>query len=269
MADVYQEVVDKLCRIYADDSEKCAEIMNILAIDDAICGGRVNSGMWKMLKSLVAFDEPFKRYSEKLVLSVDKMPSRPVTPMSRVSSERSTSPYHPELPHDPAPSAKCFKKWMFYLNEQTKSTTICVHPKFFVTFRHGTHSHFNIGDSLKIYPVEEENGSGFGVDVRVANIYEAYDFILLKSEFNVVDRGPTIARAQESEPFTLVGFGNDIGCLSYLPGSIHSNRGHYFQGEVQLMGPFILGTSRRSCGDFKKWKNNSPFSKYEYNMSKL
>ncbi|CAI2347279.1 unnamed protein product [Caenorhabditis sp. 36 PRJEB53466] len=165
-----------------------------------------------------------------------RIPSRPGTPMS---------PYHPELPHDPAPSAKCFIKWMFFLNEKTKSTTICVHPRFFVTFRHGSHRRFDIGDNLKLYHAQKEVDEQTGIEVRVAKIFEAYDFILLKSKSDVVDHKPTIAPVEESEPFTLAGFGNDTGCLSYLPGSIHSVRRHYFSG----LGPFILGTSQSSCGD--------------------
>ncbi|CAD6200260.1 unnamed protein product [Caenorhabditis auriculariae] len=92
MVDEYQEVVDKLCQIHADDVEKCAEILDILAIQDAKCGGRGNSAMWRMLKSLIAFDQPFKSYSEKLVLSADKMPSRPAMPLGQTMDVRPVSP---------------------------------------------------------------------------------------------------------------------------------------------------------------------------------
>ncbi|KAI6199313.1 hypothetical protein M3Y96_00613600 [Aphelenchoides besseyi] len=95
---------------------------------------------------------------------------------------------------------------------------------------------FKIGDKLKIYKVEKESNEQVGIDVCVVKVNEALDFVLLKSESNVAEHGPSVARARESESFTLAGFDNTQGSLSYLPGTIHS-------------GPFILGTHRSSRGD--------------------
>lgn len=154
------------------------------------------------------------------------------------------------MPPDPAPTSEAFIKWMFFLHDQMgKATTICVHPRFFVTFRHGTHLQFKLGDELTMYSAEREVSEQTGVNVCVVEVNEALDFVLLKSESDVVERGPSIARAQESEPFTLAGFGNEQGSLSYLPGAIHSVRDYYFDGNASNMGPFILGTSRSSRGD--------------------
>jgi hypothetical protein len=84
------------------------------------------------------------------------------------------------------PAASSFIKWMFFLIRScTKSVVVCVHPRFFVTFRHGTHGALKVGDKLKIYkanePVEDYNG----IDVSVAQINERFDFILLKSPIGV------------------------------------------------------------------------------------
>lgn len=92
------------------------------------------------------------------------------------------------VPPDPAPMAEVFVKWMFFLHDQCgKATTICVHPRFFVTFRHGTHLQFKIGDKLTIYSAEKEVNEQAGIDVCVVNVNEALDFVLLKSKSDVVE----------------------------------------------------------------------------------
>ncbi|KAI6235032.1 hypothetical protein M3Y95_00008500 [Aphelenchoides besseyi] len=155
---------------------------------------------------------------------------------SPAGNKRSINSYYPALVPDPAPSFETYTKWLYSLNEHNiKTNVICVHPRFFVTFRHGSHKNLNIGNK-------------YGIKVSVAQIHETFDFILLKSESDVVDRGPSIAQAQQSEPFTLAGFGNQHGSVSYLPGSIHSVNDFYVNsdGNALTMGPFILGTSGNS-----------------------
>lgn len=92
------------------------------------------------------------------------------------------------VPPDPAPASKSFIKWMFFLHDHVgKATTICVHPRFFVTFRHGTHLQFKLGDELTMYSAEKEIREQTGVKVCVVNVNEALDFVLLKSQSDVVD----------------------------------------------------------------------------------
>ncbi|CAD6192679.1 unnamed protein product [Caenorhabditis auriculariae] len=176
--------------------------------------------------------------------------SRVARPADQAFAERPMSPYYPSLPPDPAPTPEAFSKWMFYLHDHLgQATAICVHPRYFVSFRHGSHLQLKLGETLKMYTADKEVDEQVGMHVSVVKVNEELDFILLKSEFNVVERGPSIARAQESEPFTLAGFGNEHGRLSYLPGTIHSVRDTYFEGDGKQLGPFILGTSPSSRGD--------------------
>lgn len=92
------------------------------------------------------------------------------------------------VPPDPAPTSEAFIKWMFFLHDQMgKAAVICVHPRFLVTFRHGTHLNFKIGDELTIYHAEKEVNEQTGVNVFVVKINEALDFVLLKSEFDIVE----------------------------------------------------------------------------------
>ncbi|CAI5455284.1 unnamed protein product [Caenorhabditis angaria] len=231
-----QEIVAKVCQLFAAEKEKCDKVLENLLIEDAKCGGRENSAMWQMLKNLVPFDQQFKSC---------------LTPITEVSRERPISPYYPALPPEPAPSSEAFIQWMFYLHDQLhgKATTICVHPHFFVTFRHGSHQKFNLKDTMKMYRAQEEVGEENGIEVSVANINEPLDFVLLKSQFDVVKFGPPIDHPRESEPFTLVGFGNDRGYISYLPGAIHYVRDYSFHNDERKMGPFILGSCASSRGD--------------------
>ncbi|KAE9556268.1 hypothetical protein FO519_000451 [Halicephalobus sp. NKZ332] len=159
--------------------------------------------------------------------------SRPSTPFGQV-------------PPVSAPASKSFVKWMFFLRDHMgKSTVICIHPRFFVTFRHGSHLQLKAGDSLMIYKAEQEVEEQVGINVCVVKIDEALDFILLKSEVNVVEREP---KSPNCSLWLGLAMSNS---LSYLPGTIHSVRDYYstFEGNANLMGPFVLGTSQSSGGD--------------------
>ena len=77
---------------------------------------------------------------------------------------------------------------MFFAKDSTgKSTVVCVHPRFFVTFRHGTHLQFRIGDVLRIFPAMCETNRHEGYDVAVVDINEMADFVLLRSHKIIVE----------------------------------------------------------------------------------
>jgi hypothetical protein len=89
---------------------------------------------------------------------------------------------------DPVPAPKSFIKWMFFLSDYMgKSIVVCIHPRFFVTFRHGSHLEYKDDDVLTIYKVNEEIQEQVGIEVSVVKVHEELDFVLLKSKFEVVE----------------------------------------------------------------------------------
>ena len=57
---------------------------------------------------------------------------------------------------------------------------------FFITFRHGSHLQLKAGDALTIDKAEQEAEEQVGINVYVAKINDTLDFVLLKSEVDVV-----------------------------------------------------------------------------------
>ncbi|CAI4223072.1 unnamed protein product [Auanema sp. JU1783] len=164
---------------------------------------------------------------QTLLFTVDHRTSstRQGTPANQVVAERLVSPYL-SCPPDLAPRAESFKKWMYYLLDNCiKSAVICVHKNFFVTFRHGR------------YPVS------------VVFINETLDYILMRSEVDIVSNGPPIVRARNSEPITMAGFGNQESAYSFVSGIIYSNRSFYFNNGKKHCGPYILGTAPTARGN--------------------
>ncbi|CAB3397125.1 unnamed protein product [Caenorhabditis bovis] len=187
MVDVYQEVVDKLCQIHSDD-EKCAEILEILAIEDAKCGGRVNSAMWRMMKNLIAFDRPFKSYSEKIVLSAEKMPPRPAAPLGQTMDvgvtnlkKREIDPESQEILVDGDLAASIGRYALYYnvKKDNYKRSAIPLTPRLAATFRHGDNKSIEIGDEIVIRSWSDEQRK---VTTHVVKIIEELDAIILESD---------------------------------------------------------------------------------------
>ncbi|CAD6198109.1 unnamed protein product [Caenorhabditis auriculariae] len=185
----------------------------------------------------------------------DKTPSRPASSMD---VRPNVSPY-PDAPSPPPPLSKSIDKWMFYASDLAgKSTVVCVHPRYFVTFRHGTHLLLQLGSAMKIFhaTAEDQPNAESGWEVTVVDINEKLDFILLRSKENIVETAPRLVGGEESEIFLLAGFGDMTSGsqkLAYLSGIVHSVRGYYFslndRPSPPLMGPFYLGTGQSSRGD--------------------
>uniref|UniRef100_A0A914EN09 Uncharacterized protein n=1 Tax=Acrobeloides nanus TaxID=290746 RepID=A0A914EN09_9BILA len=168
------------------------------------------------------------------------------------------SPY-PKAPSPPPPMSKSIDKWMFYaVDSAGKSTVVCIHPRYFVTFRHGTHLQLQVGSVIRIFNAKSETNEQDGYEVTVVDLNERLDFILLRSKEIIVPIAPRLAIAEESENFLLAGFGDQSTGeqqLAYLNGIVHSVRGYYFSVYDRpahrpslLMGPFILGTGQSSRG---------------------
>ncbi|KAE9546653.1 hypothetical protein FO519_010135 [Halicephalobus sp. NKZ332] len=159
-------------------------------------------------------------------------------------------------PSPPPPMPKSIDKWMFYaVDSAGKSTVVCIHPRYFVTFRHGTHLHLQVGNTIRIFHAKSETNEQDGYEVTVVDMNEKLDFILLRSKEIIVPKSPRLAIAEESENFLLAGFGDHSTGqqqLAYLNGIIHSVRGYYFSindRPALLMGPFVLGTGQSSRGN--------------------
>lgn len=76
---------------------------------------------------------------------------------------------------------------MFYaVDSAGKSTVVCVHPRYFVTFRHGTHLQLKVGDVVRIFHAKIGINEQVGYDVSVVDMNEKLDFILLRSKEIVV-----------------------------------------------------------------------------------
>lgn len=82
--------------------------------------------------------------------------------------------------------SKSINEWMFFAKDDAgKSCVVCVHPRYFVTFRHGTHLQLRVGDPLTIYKAKSDFNESF--TVTVVQLNEMLDFILLKSDEDVVE----------------------------------------------------------------------------------
>ncbi|KAE9546346.1 hypothetical protein FO519_010442, partial [Halicephalobus sp. NKZ332] len=124
--------------------------------------------------------------------------------------------------------SKSIDKWMFFARDEArKSCVVCIHPQYFVTFRHGTHLQLRVGDSLTIYKAKSDFDESF--TASVVQINDMLDFILLKSDEHVVEKGPSLAHPEESGCFLLAGYGNVDQHLSYLTGVVHV-KNYYFRG---------------------------------------
>uniref|UniRef100_A0A1I7TB45 Peptidase A1 domain-containing protein n=1 Tax=Caenorhabditis tropicalis TaxID=1561998 RepID=A0A1I7TB45_9PELO len=224
--------------------------------DDALISLSYEEG--GIRKWCTSTDHPEKKFllpnnweSIPFVVESNKLPTRPASMMDMIT-ERPISPYFPEIPPSSSPKGKAFIQWMFYVQDDLgKASTVCLHPRFFATFRHGSHLSLKLGDKLTMYNADTDIDQQTGTIVTVAKIDESLDFVILQSNEDVVSRGPTVVHPEDGEPYTSVGFGNDNGHLSYTTGIVNSTKDYYFTGATQL-GPFMLGTSLSSRGDSGK-----------------
>lgn len=76
---------------------------------------------------------------------------------------------------------------MFYAVDLTgKSTVVCIHPRYFVTFRHGRHLQLKVGDVIRIFHAKIGTNEQDGYEISVVDMNEKLDFILLRSKEIVV-----------------------------------------------------------------------------------
>ncbi|KAI6203961.1 hypothetical protein M3Y94_00617600 [Aphelenchoides besseyi] len=155
--------------------------------------------------------------------------------------------YHRRL-RSPALLAKSINQYMFYFwDSDVKSSVVCIHKHYFVTFRHGSHLQLRLGEQLIIYKAVSEPTKTFNATVVLIN--ENLDFILLNTKEKIVERASSLVDPEESEGFLLSGYGNDNQELTCLTGIVHRD-GVYVDGPNKTcLGPFILGMGTSSPGD--------------------
>ncbi|CAD6193737.1 unnamed protein product [Caenorhabditis auriculariae] len=230
MVDDFQDVVDKLCQVHANDVEKCTGILDILAFQDAKCGGRGNSAIWKMLKSLIAYDQPFKSYSEKLVLSADRMPSRPETPSFQALDVGPVSPkgptsrkrqkIDPELEPLPVDGDLVSQirqyAWFYTKGDNFKRSAIPITKDLAITYRHGENKNYLKGDSIKLSSYQNQK---MVVDTCVVLVDEALDLIVLQTKSAELCERDLIKEAVEPHrgmKYTLMGYSVIHGGTSHI-----------------------------------------------------
>ncbi|KAI6227839.1 hypothetical protein M3Y95_00558900 [Aphelenchoides besseyi] len=143
---------------------------------------------------------------------------------------------------DPAPSFETYPKWMFYLHKDNiKTNVICVHPRFCVTFRHGTHVQLTIGDLLTMYSAIRKLVWSNCIKSTISFCFRANQML-----YTTVQRSLNLDNPNRLRSLDL-GMNNRV---SFLHGLIYTTKSFYFDSEngARYKGPFILGSSRSSKG---------------------
>nr|CAD2127832.1 unnamed protein product [Meloidogyne enterolobii] len=88
--------------------------------------------------------------------------------------------------------------------------------EFFVTFAHGSHRDYQIGQLLQIHSYNELES----YEATVKFISLQFDFVLLKSN-STLEEGPELDFSPKFGGSIMInGYGNDLKCLSYREGNI-------------------------------------------------
>ena len=92
---------------------------------------------------------------------------------------------------EPLPSSQSLLKYLFYIpNRTSKGCYVLFDPKYLVTFRHGTHKQYKIGDDVEVAAVEGSPAAGQKFKIVVSTIRENLDFEILKSSSAILQYGP-------------------------------------------------------------------------------
>lgn len=165
-------------------------------------------------------------------------------------SSRPGSPW--SVVHYPLPKPPSFDAYIFYILEEdrSKSCVTAINKNYFVTYRHGPHSSYELGIEKQIS--RHNDSEVFTATVKL--ISTEYDFVLLKDKDPkpINNREPYHCRTPfKGLPICLFGYGNEFKELCYLSGDVHSDEKYMFVSEEngEIMGPFLLGTIEATYGD--------------------
>lgn len=177
--------------------------------------------------------------------------SRSISPFPpNQESSRPGSPW--SVVHYPLPKPPSFDAYIFYILEEdrSKSCVTAINKNYFVTYRHGPHSSYELGIEKQIS--RHNDSEVFTATVKL--ISTEYDFVLLKNKDPkpINNREPYHCRTPfKGLPICLFGYGNEFKELCYLSGDVHSDEKYMFVSEEngEIMGPFLLGTIEATYGD--------------------
>ncbi|KAE9553049.1 hypothetical protein FO519_003729 [Halicephalobus sp. NKZ332] len=201
-------------------------------------------------KRPVSFDEsmtklvpPAEGWDNKLFYVIrPRVSSRPATPMATES--RPTTSFEQDYIH----GFDWVKPFLFYIDEETgfKSCVVSLTPHYLVTFRHGTHlSYIKFSTVVRVVSIS----SGKQHDAVVVHICEEENYVILKSNEEVVDRECPRQQCDVMTQFVVCGFAKGFPELTFIHGTVYSTYPFVYENNGKQFGPFIYGTAKTSPGD--------------------
>lgn len=143
------------------------------------------------------------------------------------------------------------KPFLFFINEEGgfKSCVVSLTPHYLVTFRHGTHlSYAQFSTVVRVVSIASEKQ----YDTVVVDICEEQDYVILKSNEEVVNRECPLQQCDVMKQFVVCGFAKGLPELTFIHGTVHSTHPFVYENHDKKFGPFIYGTAKTSPGDSGK-----------------
>uniref|UniRef100_A0A1I7W6L0 Peptidase S1 domain-containing protein n=1 Tax=Heterorhabditis bacteriophora TaxID=37862 RepID=A0A1I7W6L0_HETBA len=140
------------------------------------------------------------------------------------------------------------KTFLFFILEETgfKSCVRSLTPHYMVTFRHGTHLNY-VKDSTVVRVLLISSGKQY--DAVVTYICEEQDYVILKSNEEVVERECPIQQCDVMKRFVVCGFTKGLSELNFIRGTVYSVYPFVYENNGKQYGAFVYGTARTSLGD--------------------
>nr|CAD2148485.1 unnamed protein product [Meloidogyne enterolobii] len=203
-----------------------------------------NTGHYLSLKfdeQTQSFPPPLNGWSKDIIYQVVNKDPRS-GPYLRVQSP---------LPELEEPETFCFYASNFDQENEVRSPVTCIHPFYFTTYFHTTRVEYKKDvTQVKVYA---QDGTEYNTVVKHISIEQ--DFVILKSEKKICDRGPHICKTQCSGLILLCGcYTNEFdkleqckkeGCLQSPETIVLRSSG----GKRLGRGPFLIGVVTTAPGD--------------------
>ncbi|CAK5080655.1 unnamed protein product [Meloidogyne enterolobii] len=196
----------------------------------------------KFDKETQSFPPPLNGWSKDIIYQVVYKDSRSISPYMKVQSP---------LPELEEPEKFCFFASKFDQENEVRSPVVCIHPYYFTTYFHTSRVEYKKDvTQVRVYA---KDGTEYNTVVKHISIEQ--DFVVLKSEKKIVDRGPHICKTPCSGAILLCGcYTNEFdrleqckkeGCLQGPETTILRSS----SGKRLGRGPFLLGVVTTAPGD--------------------